>query len=132
MSKELQREILKIFYGRKDEYILNEDQIVHKINLLYKNKFINSGLKENKTLYNNQIQKQIKLLLDDESLIETENKNHYRLTEWGELRAGGNYVKRFWYWLIYRKHNLAVLIAILSLIISIITLLHNNQSPVLH
>lgn len=39
--------------------------------------------------YANETEKQINYLLDNESLVETEYKNHCRLTKWGELQVKG-------------------------------------------
>lgn len=125
MDKKLQKEILKLFCEKRGEYTLGEGVIFENIRNIYRNKFIESGLKENNTPYNNEIEKEISFLLDDGSLIKTEYLKHYRLAKWGELQAKGFSLERIWYWLIYRKHNLAVLIAIISLILSVISLFYN-------
>lgn len=121
MNTKLQKEILELINQKESEYILGEDSIVEGIHKLYF--FKNTNKIQIKPPYDNEVRKQINFLLDDESIIETEYKNYYRLTKWGELRIKGSCGQKFWYWLIYRKHNLSVFISIISLILSIVSLL---------
>ncbi len=70
-----------------------------------------------------EVNKQLYFLLDEEAIVKYEDRlsfsedSDFRLTEWGELRVKGGY-KKWWYWLIYRNHNLAVVISIMALLFS--------------
>ena len=117
MDKKLQKNILKLFVGSKDLYILSEEKIIESINKLY--------FKNKKSIpYLSVARKQIQFLIDDSSLRKTEFNNNYRITEWGELRVEGG-LKKLWYWLIYKNHNLISFIAVILSLVAIIVSLIN-------
>jgi hypothetical protein len=117
MDKELQKEILKMFL-EKDGNLIQGRHIFEKIKQIY---FLATPLE---VPLDGKIQQQIDLLIDDEALM-PKNDLFYRITEWGELRARGG-IKKYWYWLINKKHNLISFVTLgisgISLIIALIGL----------
>lgn len=121
MDKKLQKEIL-IMSFKKSEHIISEEEIIRNIKQVYFDK-----RKHNEDITipeNGNIKQQINLLIDDCALIriteaQLQSSARYRITKWGELRAAGGF-KKFWYWLIYKKHNLISFISLILAIIAII------------
>ncbi len=118
MDKKLQKEILKMFI---DKILIKEEDIINNINQIFfsRNESIpNSG----------KIKQQIDLLIDDNALIKKYegSPTYFRMTEWGELKAKGG-IKKLWYWLIKKNHNLIAFVAVIISIIAIIISIYKNN-----
>lgn len=119
MDKKLQKEILH-YINKKSTSLVQRYDIIDELFLIHFK--VSPGKKyDDYKIFSSKILKQLNLLCDDNSIEEYED-SYYRLKKWGFLKTKDG-IEKWWYWLIYRKHNLTVLIAILSLIVSIVALL---------
>ncbi|MFM7088301.1 MAG: hypothetical protein ACKOW9_02090 [Candidatus Paceibacterota bacterium] len=120
MDSKIKKAILEYMLDllKNAEYTVDNPRIQQGVHKIYIEKFKKDN--EVNFPYANSVTAQIIFLLDSGCIIK--ENNSYRLTEWGEICANGFSFRRIWYWLIYRNHNLSVVISIISLIVSIIAL----------
>jgi len=121
MDKSIQKSILEFMLesSKNSEYLLDEDLIHKGVHKIYIKKWGKNN--EIKMPLANSVRAQLKFLSDSDYILKEDFG--YRLTEWGDISSRGLGIKLIWHWLIYRNHNLAILISLISLIISILTFL---------